>query len=74
MAQVTNDKNPLYYESRQHLLELEVLHKTSLAISQIHSLPAIAQRIVDTIENLLKWNASIWLVEDQIPDRGIPFQ
>jgi len=67
MAQVTNDKNPLYYESRQHLLELEVLHKTSLAISQIHSLPAIAQRIVDTIENLLKWNASIWLVEDQIP-------
>jgi PAS domain S-box-containing protein len=57
----------LFEETRKRLTELELLYQASLAATQIHSLPTVAQRIVDAIENLLKWNGSIWLVEDQKP-------
>ncbi len=56
-------------EERYHrrATELELLYQVSLAAAQIHSLPNVAQRIVDAIEKLLKWNGSIWLVEDDKP-------
>lgn len=57
----------LFGETRQRLVELELLYQASLSASQIHSLRAVAQRIVDTLENLLDWKGSIWLVEDQRP-------
>jgi PAS domain S-box-containing protein len=57
----------LFEETRRNLTELELLYHASLAAAQIHSSVAVAQRIVDTIEKLLKWNGSIWLVDDQKP-------
>ncbi len=54
-------------ETRKRLTELELLYQASLAAAQIHSLDAIAQRIVDALENLLKWKGSIWLVVDLKP-------
>ena len=55
----------LFEETRQRLVELEVLYQASLSAAQIHSPGAVAQRIVDTLEHLVDWNGSIWLVEDQ---------
>ena len=55
----------LFEETRQRLVELEVLYQASLSAAQIHSPSAVAQRIVDTLEQLIQWNGSIWLVEDQ---------
>ena len=57
----------LLEESRQHLVELELLYQASLSAAQIHSAQAVAQRIVDTLEHLLNWNGSIWLAEGQHP-------
>ncbi len=57
----------LFEETRRSLTELELLYQASLAASQIHSLNAVAQRIVDTIEELLNWDSSIWLVDNQKP-------
>ena len=53
----------LFSQIRQRLVELELLYQASLAAAQIHSRRAVAQRIVDTIENLLKWDSAIWLVD-----------
>ncbi len=55
----------LIEETRQRLVELELLYQASLSAAQIHSPRAVAQRIVDTLEHLLNWTGSIWLVEDQ---------
>jgi PAS domain S-box-containing protein len=55
----------LFDETRQRLVELELLYQASLSAAQIHSPRAVAQRIVDTLEQLLNWSGSIWLVEDQ---------
>jgi PAS domain S-box-containing protein len=55
----------LFEETQQRLVELEVLYQASLSAAQIHSPGAVAQRIVDTLEHLVNWNGSIWLVEDQ---------
>jgi PAS domain S-box-containing protein len=60
-------KNRASYETKERLPELELLFQASLAAAQIHSVHAVAQRIVDAIENLLKWNGSIWLVENHKP-------
>ena len=57
----------LFSETRQRLVELELLYQASLSASQIHSLRAVAQRIVDTLEHLLSWSGSIWLVEGRHP-------
>jgi PAS domain S-box-containing protein len=57
----------LFEEKRRNLTELELLYHASLAAAQIHSLRAVAQRIVDSIEKLLKWNNSIWLIENKKP-------
>jgi signal transduction histidine kinase len=57
----------LFEETRRNLTELELLYHASLAAAQIHSSVAVAQRIVDTIENLVKWNGSIWLIDNQKP-------
>jgi len=57
----------MFQETRQRLVELELLYQASLSAAQIHSVHAVAQRIVDTIEHLLGWTGSIWLVEDQHP-------
>ncbi len=57
----------LFDEARQRLVELELLYQASLSSAQIHSLHAIAQRIVDLLEHLLSWRGSIWLIEDQRP-------
>ncbi len=55
----------LFEETRQRLVELELLYQASLSAAQIHSSHAVAQRIVDTLEHLLNWSGSIWLTEDQ---------
>jgi PAS domain S-box-containing protein len=55
----------LFDETRQRLVELELLYQASLSAAQIHSPLAVAQKIVDTLENLLNWTGSIWLVDEQ---------
>jgi len=55
----------LFDETRQRLVELELLYQASLSAAQIHSPRAVAQQIVDTLEHLLNWSGSIWLIEDQ---------
>ncbi len=57
----------LFDETRQRLVELELLYQASLSSVQIHSLHAVAQRIVDALEHLLDWRGSIWLIEDRRP-------
>jgi PAS domain S-box-containing protein len=66
-AAVAVNNARLHEETQQRLLELEILYQTSLAATQIHSSRAVAQRIVDTIEKILYWNSSIWLVNDTKP-------
>jgi PAS domain S-box-containing protein len=53
----------LFSETRQRLVELELLYQASLSAAQIHNLVAVAQRIVDTLEHYLSWDGSIWLVD-----------
>lgn len=55
----------LFEETKQRLVELELLYQASLSAAQIHSPSAVAQRIVDTLEKSLNWSGSIWLIEDQ---------
>jgi len=57
----------LFDETRKRLTELELLYQVSLSAIQIHSLGDVAQRIVDTLEKMLRWNGSIWLVDDKKP-------
>jgi PAS domain S-box-containing protein len=57
----------LFEETRKRLNELELLYQASLAAAQIHSPRAVAQRIVDALENLLNWNGSIWIAEEHKP-------
>jgi PAS domain S-box-containing protein len=57
----------LFGETRQRLIELELLHQASLSSSQIHSPRAVAQRIMDTLQQLLNWQASLWLIEGARP-------
>ncbi len=57
----------LFEETRQRLVELELLYQASLSAAQIHSPRAVAQRIVDTLEQLLDWSGSIWLIQQQTP-------
>jgi PAS domain S-box-containing protein len=57
----------LFDETKQRLVELELLYQASLSSVQIHSLHAVAQKIVDALEHLLNWRGSIWLVEDKRP-------
>jgi GAF domain-containing protein len=45
----------LFDETRQRLVELELLYQASLSAAQIHSPRAVAQRIVDTLEHLIAW-------------------
>ena len=52
----------LFDETKQRLVELELLYQASLSSVQIHSLHAVAQRIVDALEHLLNWRGSIWLI------------
>ncbi|HVM72317.1 MAG TPA: GAF domain-containing protein, partial [Anaerolineales bacterium] len=54
----------LFDETRQRLIELELLYQASLSAAQIHSPHAVAQRIVDTLEHLMNWTGSIWLRND----------
>jgi PAS domain S-box-containing protein len=55
----------LFEETRQRLLELEVLYQASLASAQIHSLTAVAQRVIETLEQLMNWQrGSIWIVDE----------
>ncbi|MEZ0395901.1 MAG: GAF domain-containing protein [Anaerolineales bacterium] len=60
----------LFDETRQRLIELEVLYQASLAAAQIHSVKAVAQRIVDALGQLLRWTGSIW-VNDQEHQRPL---
>ena len=56
----------LFEETRQRLLELEVLYQASLASAQIHSLNAVAQRVIKTLEQLMNWKrGSIWVVDEE---------
>ena len=57
----------LFDETKQRLIELELLYQASLSSVQIHSLHAVAQRIVEALEHLLNWRGSIWLIEDRRP-------
>lgn len=63
-AAVAVHNTRLFNETRQRLLELEVLYQTSLASTQINSVQAVAQQIVVTIEQLMNWQSgSIWLID-----------
>ena len=55
----------LIEETRQRFFELELLYQASLSDAQINSPHAVAQRILDTLEHLLNWTGSIWLIENQ---------
>jgi signal transduction histidine kinase len=57
----------LFEETKQRMVELELLYQASLSSVQIHSLHAVAQRIVDALEHLISWSGSIWLIEDRRP-------
>ncbi len=58
----------LFAETQQRLLEIDLLYRASLAGSQIHSLSAVAQRIVDALDHLMGWKGSIWVIEDGKPE------
>jgi PAS domain S-box-containing protein len=66
-AAIAVHNTQLYEETKQRLVELELLYQASLSSVQIHSLKAVAQKIVDSLEDLLNWRASIWLVDDKRP-------
>ncbi|MBN2388052.1 MAG: GAF domain-containing protein [Anaerolineales bacterium] len=53
----------LFQETRRRLIELEALYQASLAAAQIHSLKAVAQRIVDALDQLMRWQGSIWVID-----------
>ncbi len=53
----------LFGETRQRLVELELLYQASLAVAQIHSLRAVAQRIIDTLDQFMNWGGGVWLVD-----------
>jgi signal transduction histidine kinase len=50
-----------------YLTELELLYLVSQASVEILSIETLSKRIVAALENLLNWNSSIWILEDQIP-------
>jgi len=54
----------LFSETRQRLIELDVLYQASLAANQIQSVKSVAQRIIDTLEKMLDWEASIWTTDN----------
>jgi PAS domain S-box-containing protein len=61
----------LFEETRQRLLELEVLYQASLASTEIQSPATVAQRVIETLEQLMNWkNSSIWTVDREI-DRPV---
>ena len=68
----------LFDETRQRLVELELLYQASLSAAQIHSPRAVAQRIIDTLQHLLNWIGDIWLIEGQrlslmaVSNSGVP--
>ena len=63
-AAVAVNNARLFDETQQRLLEIQVLYQTSLAAIQINSVHSIAQRIVETLEQLMNWqNSSIWLID-----------
>lgn len=65
-AAVAVNNARLFDETRQRLLELDVLYQNSLAAIKINNVRSIAQRIVSTLEQIMSWkNNSIWLI-DQI--------
>ncbi len=55
----------LFDETRQRLVEIEVLYQASLAATQIHSVKAVAQRIAETLERLMGWQVSLWLLDSE---------
>lgn len=56
----------LFEETRQRLLELEVLYRASLASAQIHSLTAVAERVIETLDQLMNWQrVSIWVIDGE---------
>jgi PAS domain S-box-containing protein len=57
----------LFEETRKRMIELDLLYQSSSSDIQLQGLNAVAQRIMDAIENLLHWNGSIWIVENQLP-------
>ncbi len=57
----------LFTETSKRVTELELLYQASLSAIQIQSLEAVAQKIVDALENLLNWDGSIWIVENNRP-------
>lgn len=56
----------LFEETRQRLLELEVLYEASLASAQIHSQTIAAQRVIATLEQMMHWQrGSIWTIDKE---------
>lgn len=66
-AAITVHDTHLFEETKQRLVELELLYQASLSSVQIHSVRAVAKRIIDALEHLLNWRGSIWLIENQRP-------
>lgn len=57
----------LFEETRHRLAELELLYQASLSASEIHSSRAVARRIAESLNRLVKWEASIWILENKRP-------
>lgn len=71
IAAIALNNAMLFDETRRRLIEVEVLYQASLAAAQIHSVRAVAQRIAETLEHLMGWQVSIWILEGE-PPRPIP--
>ncbi len=54
-------------KTNKQLIELELLNQTSNIITQTHNLALAAQHFVDLLKRMMKWDATIWRVEEQIP-------
>jgi len=63
VAAVILSTTALFDETRQRLVELEVLYQASLAATQIHSVRAVAQRVAETLEQLMNWQVSVWIID-----------
>ncbi len=67
IAAIALNNATLFEETRRRLVEIEVLYQASLSAAQIHSVRAVAQRIAETLEQLMGWQVSVWVLEGEPP-------
>lgn len=65
--QASIDNSRIGDKTSKQLRELELLNQISHTISQTHNLKLAAQQVTNLLERMMKWDGTIWLVEEQIP-------